>query len=212
MAKVFVGNFSFAINEEKLKEFFSRIGTVTTAKVMTESAGGKSRGFGFVEFATEEEAKQAIADLNGANWDGRIIKVSEDRGGNVPGSGANAGQNRRQYNKSPRPEGKSTGSGYSGGSGGSNYAHKPQQQAAMGYFRAQPLDLGIKKKRKQDIFVGNPALKIDYKNPKILRRFMSERGKVLSRRMTGLTATNQRLLTVAIRRAQQLALLPIVNS
>jgi small subunit ribosomal protein S18 len=72
--------------------------------------------------------------------------------------------------------------------------------------------LGIKKKRKQDIFVANPALKIDYKNPKVLRRFMSERGKVLSRRMTGLTATNQRLLTVAIRRAQQLALLPIVNS
>ncbi|MDR2337053.1 MAG: 30S ribosomal protein S18 [Deltaproteobacteria bacterium] len=81
----------------------------------------------------------------------------------------------------------------------------------MGYFRAQPLDLGIKKKRRQDPFVEDPSLKIDYKNPKVLRRFMSERGKVLSRRVTGLTATNQRLLTIAIRRAQQLALLPIVN-
>jgi len=202
MAKVFVGNFSFAVNEEKLKEFFSRAGSVTAAKVMTESAGGKSRGFGFVEFSTDEEAKQAIAELNGANWDGRIIKVSEDRGGNVPASGANAGQQRRQY-KAPSGEGRSS-------DRGGNY-HKQPQQAAMGYFRAQPLDLGVKKKRKQDIFVANPSLKIDYKNPKVLRRFMSERGKILSRRMTGLTATNQRLLTIAIRRAQQLALLPIVN-
>lgn len=206
MAKVFVGNFSFAVNEEKLREFFSRAGTVTGAKIMTESAGGKSRGFGFVEFATEEDAKRAIADLNGSNWDGRIIKVSEDRGGNAGGGG--------QYRKQNRPEAresKPAGGGYSSGGSSNNYSPR-QSQAAMGYFRAQPLDLGIKKKRKQDPFVENPALKIDYKNPKILRRFMSERGKVLSRRMTGLTATNQRLLTVAIRRAQQLALLPVVNN
>ena len=207
MAKVFVGNFSFAINEDKLKEFFSRAGTVTGAKIMTESGGGKSRGFGFVEFATDEGAKQAIADLNGANWDGRVIKVSEDRGGGAGGAG--------QYRKQNRPTGSdgrssTSSAGYSTGAS-SSYAAR-QSQATMGYFRAQPLDLGIKKKRKQDIFVENPSLKIDYKNPKVLRRFMSERGKVLSRRMTGLTATNQRLLTVAIRRAQQLALLPIVNN
>ncbi|MCC6933442.1 MAG: 30S ribosomal protein S18 [Deltaproteobacteria bacterium] len=81
----------------------------------------------------------------------------------------------------------------------------------MGYFRAQPLDLGVRKRRKNDPFIEDETLKIDYKNAKLLRRFMSERGRVLPRRMTGLTATNQRLLNLAIKRSQQLAMLPIVN-
>ncbi len=203
MAKIFVANFNFAITEDKLKEFFSKVGEVLSVKIMTEPNGGKSRGFGFVEFATAEEAKKAVDDLNGANFDGRTIKVSEDN------SKQSGGQASRKQNNNSQNRGSSN---YSGRSTNSAFIKQQVNQQAMGYFKAQPLDLGLKKKRRQDPFVEDPTLKIDYKNPKVLSRFMSERGKILSRRMTGLTASNQRLLTVAIRRAQQLALLPIVNN
>ena len=184
MTKVFVGNFSFNVDNDKLKEYFGKVGEVLSAKVMTEGQGGRSRGFGFVEYANAEDAKQAIEELNGSVWDGRVIKVSEDRG------------TRRDANaQAPTSE-----------------IEVPRiQSGPMGYFRAQPLDLGVKKRRKQDPFIEDKTLVIDYKNPKLLRRFMSERGRILPRRMTGLTATNQRLVTRAIRRAQQLALLPIVS-
>ena len=185
MTKVFVGNFSFAVEGEKLKDFFSKVGTVVSAKVMTEGQGGRSRGFGFVEFASDEEARKAIDELNGAVWDGRVIKVSEDRG-----------TRRDQQQQAP--------SHYEGG-------EQRQSSSPMGYFRAQPLDLGLKRRRRVDPFIEDPTLQIDYKNAKLLRRFMSERGRILPRRMTGLTAANQRKLTRAIHRAQQLALLPIVH-
>ncbi|MDD2943368.1 MAG: 30S ribosomal protein S18 [bacterium] len=81
----------------------------------------------------------------------------------------------------------------------------------MGYFRAQPLDLGIRKKRKLDPFVEDSSIKIDYKNPKVLSRFMSERGRILPRRMTGLSSANQRRVTKAIKRAQHIALLPYIQ-
>lgn len=189
MTKVFVGNFSFNVDQDGLKEFFSKVGNVVSAKVMTEGIGGRSRGFGFVEFSSPEEARRAIEELNGAVWDSRVIKVSEDRGA------------RRDQGPA---EHRSTGHGDAGDQ------HR-WPQAPMGYFRAQPLDLGVRKRRKSDPFIEDETLKIDYKNAKLLRRFMSERGRVLPRRMTGLTATNQRLLNLAIKRAQQLAMLPIVN-
>ena len=65
MTKVFVGNFSFAIDDEKLREYFTKIGSVVSAKVMKECHGGRSRGFGFVEFSSPEEAQKAIQELDG---------------------------------------------------------------------------------------------------------------------------------------------------
>lgn len=184
MAKVFVGNFSFAVDEEKLKEYFSQVGTVVSAKVMKEGQGGRSRGFGFVEFSTADEAASAIQRLDGSVWEGRVIKVSEDR------------SNRRAEH-----QGSESSSEHS-------QEEQPSRSAPMGYFKAQPLELGFRRKRKIDPFVEDKTLVIDYKDPKLLSRFVSERGRILPRRMTGLTAHNQRQITRAIKRAQFLALMP----
>ena len=81
----------------------------------------------------------------------------------------------------------------------------------MGYFRAQPLDLGYRRKRKVDPFIEDKTLVIDYKDSKLLSRFVSERGRILPRRMTGLTAHHQRMITRAIKRAQHIAILPITR-
>ncbi len=83
-----------------------------------------------------------------------------------------------------------------------------QRGGQMGYFKAQPLDLGLRKKKKLDMFEEDKTLLVDYKDVKLLMKFVSERGRVLPRRMTGLTAHNQRKVTVAIKRAQFLALMP----
>lgn len=188
--KLFVGNFSFSVNDEMLREHFARFGDISTAKVMTEGIGGRSRGFGFVEFENPEDAQRAIQELDGALWEGRVIKVSEDRSGGRGG---------------PR-EGREGGGRYDRGEYGSE-----ERSAPVGYFRAQPLDLGIRKKKRTDPFTEDSNLKIDYKDPKLLSRYMSERGKILPRRMTGLTAFHQRQITRAIKRAQQIALLPVVR-
>ena len=193
MTKVFVGNFSFAIDDEKLREYFTKIGAVTSAKVMKEGHGGRSRGFGFVEFASPEEAQKAIQDLDGTTWEGRVIKVSEDR-------------------SSRRHDGHGGGGHSGGGHAESDDGGQQQRQAPMGYFRAHPLDLGLKKKKKQDPFLEDETLFVDYKDPRLLSRFISERGRVLPRRMTGLTAHNQRMVARAIKRAQHLALMPITRA
>ncbi len=200
MSKVFVGNFSFSVNDEKLKEFFSQVGVVTSAKVVTEGEGGRSRGFGFVEMSTADEAQKAIEQFDGSTWEGRVIKVSADRG-------AGRGGERRHF--SPHaPEGESGG----GGGGGGGY-DDPRGQSALrtGFFRAQPFDVVTRRKKKVDPFVENPKLVIDYKDPRLLRRFMSERGRVLPRRMTGLSAANQRLINRAVKRSQFLGMLPITD-
>lgn len=201
MSKIFVGNFSFSVTSDKLKDFFSKAGTVISAKVMTEGEGGRSRGFGFVEMATPEEARKAIEELNGATWEGRQIKVSEDRG---PRKTYGQGQHGRggDYRQE---QGEGRDSGYSQ----NRYPTGPY--TPLGYFRAQPLDLGTRKHKKIDPFVEDAKLAIDYKDPRILKRFMSERGKILPRRMTGLTAAHQRQVSRAIKRAQHLALLSFTD-
>ena len=190
MSKIFVGNFSYSIDDEKLRDYFADVGSVLSAKVMKEGHGGRSRGFGFVEFATAEEAQRAIAQLDGSVWEGRVIKVSEDR------------SQRRSEASHAGSEGEE-----SGHSGESDHG----RSAPVGYFRAQPLDLGIRRRRKMDPFLEDSNLAIDYKDAKLLSRFMSERGRVLPRRMTGLSAAHQRQITRAIKRSQHLALLPVTS-
>ena len=65
-----------------------------------------------------------------------------------------------------------------------------------------------KSRRKSDPFANNPKLVIDYKNPKLLRQYITEGGKIIPRRITGVSAKNQRLLALHIKRARQLALIP----
>ena len=75
--KLFVGGLSWDTTDDSLKNFFATIGTVTSAKIITDRYSGKSRGFGFVEMGSDDEAKKAIAELNGKTLDGRAIVVNE---------------------------------------------------------------------------------------------------------------------------------------
>lgn len=77
--KLFVGGISFETTNETLKEMFIPAGTVESANVIIDRISGRSKGFGFVEMSTEEEAKKAIEMLNGKNVDGRNITVNEAR-------------------------------------------------------------------------------------------------------------------------------------
>lgn len=75
--KLFIGNLSFKTSETTLTDMFSRAGEVVSARIITDRETGRSRGFGFVEMSSREEAEQAITMFNNANLDGRNIAVNE---------------------------------------------------------------------------------------------------------------------------------------
>jgi RNA recognition motif-containing protein len=77
--KLFVGSLPFKMSEDELRELFTEFGAVASAKVITDRETGRSRGFGFVEYESDEEAKAAIDGLNGKDVDGRALVVSEAR-------------------------------------------------------------------------------------------------------------------------------------
>ena len=77
--RLFVGSLAWATTDDSLSAFFSQVGTVTSAKVITDRATGRSKGFGFVEMSSDEEAQKAVAELNGKDLDGRAIVVNEAR-------------------------------------------------------------------------------------------------------------------------------------
>jgi cold-inducible RNA-binding protein len=84
--KLFVGNLSFNTTSADLEALFAELGTCESASVVTDRDSGRSRGFGFVEMASNDEAQKAIAALNGRDLQGRQLNVSEakertDRGG-----------------------------------------------------------------------------------------------------------------------------------
>jgi len=75
--KLFVGGLSYDTTEDTLKETFSQAGTVESAIIIIDKMSGRSKGFGFVEMSSEEEAQKAIETLNGKEIDGRSITVNE---------------------------------------------------------------------------------------------------------------------------------------
>lgn len=77
--KLYVGGLSFDTTDEELKAFFEQAGTVESASVVTDRFSGRSRGFGFVEMATNAEARKAIEELNGKMLGGRTLTVDEAR-------------------------------------------------------------------------------------------------------------------------------------
>ncbi len=77
--RIFVGNLPFSATDQVLMDTFAQYGTVESAKVITDRATGRSKGFGFVEMATDAEALAAIEKLNGAEYEGRTITVNEAR-------------------------------------------------------------------------------------------------------------------------------------
>ena len=106
--KLYVGNLAYSVRDESLQESFGQFGTVTSAKVMMDRETGRSKGFGFVEMASDAEAQAAINGMNGQALEGRAIVVNEARpreerpGGFGGGGGGRSGG----------------GGGYGGGGGG----------------------------------------------------------------------------------------------
>jgi RNA recognition motif-containing protein len=76
---LFVGSLAYATTDDTLREFFEQVGTVSSARVITDRDSGRSKGFGFVEFEDEANNQKAIDQLNGKELDGRSITVSEAR-------------------------------------------------------------------------------------------------------------------------------------
>jgi RNA recognition motif-containing protein len=86
--KLHVGNLGYSVTDETLKEAFAPIGTVESATVIRDRISGRSKGFGFVEMSTDQEAANAIEKLNKTEFEGRTMFVSESRS---PGDGKFSG-------------------------------------------------------------------------------------------------------------------------
>ncbi|MCE9598585.1 MAG: RNA-binding protein [Spirochaetia bacterium] len=93
--KLFVGNLPFSVTEEELHNQFAALGNVLSAKIITDRESGRPRGFGFVEMASEEEARSAIAELDGKEISGRQIAVSEAKPQQNNGGGGGRGRDNR---------------------------------------------------------------------------------------------------------------------
>ena len=115
--KLYVGNLSFQTSSDELQQLFSQAGTVESASVVEDRETGRSRGFGFVEMATNEEGQAAIAQFNGKEVNGRALTVNEARPredrGNRGGGGGRGG-----YGGGGGGRGGYGGGGNRGGGGG----------------------------------------------------------------------------------------------
>ena len=111
--KLYIGSLPYAVADADLEKIFAEVGNVESARVIMDRDSGRSKGFGFVEMATPEEAQKAIQELNGATIEGRAIMVSlarpqtDRRSGGGGGSGGGYGGG-----------GRSGGGGYGGGRSG----------------------------------------------------------------------------------------------
>src|SRR5688500_10852676 len=119
--KLYVGNLSYQVDSSELEQLFGQHGTVVSAQIINDRDTGRSKGFGFVEMASDDEATAAIAALNGQQHGGRALTVNEarpreDRGG---GGGGGGGGGRGGFGGGG---GRGGGGGYGGGrSGGGGY-------------------------------------------------------------------------------------------
>ena len=77
--KLYVGNLAYSTNEDSLSDFFADVCKPRSVKIITDRETGRSKGFGFVETETPEEAEQIMAQFNGSELDGRPLKISEAR-------------------------------------------------------------------------------------------------------------------------------------
>ncbi|MBT3456342.1 RNA-binding protein [bacterium] len=95
--KLYIGNLPYSITEEGLKETFSEVGPVESVKIIIDAFSGSSKGFGFIEMGTEEDAASAIEGLHGKEMGGRTVVVSLARskeGGRDGGTGGSGGRGR----------------------------------------------------------------------------------------------------------------------
>jgi cold-inducible RNA-binding protein len=90
--KLYVGNLSYSIDDAALKQLFEPHGAVTSATVIMDRESGRSKGFGFVEMGSDQEAQAAIAACNGKEIEGRALKVNEARPKTEGGGGGRGGR------------------------------------------------------------------------------------------------------------------------
>jgi len=95
--KLYVGNLPFSVDSEKLKELFSSYGDIEEATVISDKFSGRSKGFGFVTFKNEEDAKKAIKEMNDKDVEGRKLKVNEARPMEERPPRRDFGGNRRRF-------------------------------------------------------------------------------------------------------------------
>jgi cold-inducible RNA-binding protein len=93
-SKLYVGSLAYSVTDDKLKELFAEAGTVVSAQVIVDRDSNQSKGFGFVEMSSEDEAKEAIKLLNGKEVDGRALMVNEARPKEDRSGGGGGGGNR----------------------------------------------------------------------------------------------------------------------
>jgi RNA recognition motif-containing protein len=93
--KLYVGNLPYNISDDQLQDMFAKFGTPDSARVITDRDTGQSKGFGFVEFSNDDQAKQALS-LNGTEFGGRSLTVNEARP-KTEGGGGGGGGSRRSF-------------------------------------------------------------------------------------------------------------------
>jgi RNA recognition motif-containing protein len=119
--KLFVGNLSFKMSTEQLKSLFEQVGEVESATIVEDRESGRSRGFGFVEMASEEDGLKAIEEFNGKDFDGRTLTVNEAkqreerRGGGREGGRGGRGGGGGGFGSRGGGGGGGAGGGYGGG-------------------------------------------------------------------------------------------------
>ena len=116
--KLYVGNLSYQMTDQQLNDLFSEAGNVSSAQVVTDRYTGQARGFGFVEMASEDEAQQAIAAINGRNVGGRALVVNESRPREGGGGGGSRGGGGGSYGGGGGGSYGGGGGSYGGGGGG----------------------------------------------------------------------------------------------
>lgn len=111
--KLYVGNLPFGATDQNLTEIFTQAGTVASAKIITDRDTGRSKGFGFVEMSSDQEAQDAISKFNGADYDGRPMTVAEAKpqeprsgGGGGGGGGGRGGRGGRGGDRGGRGGGR----------------------------------------------------------------------------------------------------------
>ena len=117
-SKLYVGNLSYGTTSSDLQQLFGQHGTVQSAEVIQDRDTGRSKGFGFVEMGSGEEAQAAIAALNGQQHDGRALTVNEAKPKENRSGGGGGGGGRGGYGGGGGGGGRSGGGGYGGGGGG----------------------------------------------------------------------------------------------
>jgi len=95
--RIYVGGLPYSVSDQELSDLFSQHGAIESARVISDKFTGQSRGFGFVEMKTDEDAKKAIAALNGTQLAGRTITVNEARPQEERRPARSGGFNKKRY-------------------------------------------------------------------------------------------------------------------